>query len=101
MQLAQEWGVRRLLLETDCQVLVNLWMNRFNQRSEIYALLEKMEVLSRSFDAFSFCFIGRNCNKLAHACARLVSRDNQVAEWLLTPPGLADIRANDCNPIHN
>ena len=54
MQLAKERGVNRLLLETDCQVLVSLWLNRSNQESEISPLLDQMEELSRSFDVLIF-----------------------------------------------
>lgn len=76
MQLAKDQGVNMLLLETDCQVLVSLWVNRSQQKSEISSLLGQMEELSWSFDSFDFRFISRNCNKLARTCARLVSRDN-------------------------
>jgi hypothetical protein len=65
--------------------LVSLWLNRSNQEYEISPLLGQMEELSRSFDAFDFCFISRSCNKLAHACACLVDRDNQVVEWPIRP----------------
>jgi len=48
-KLAQERGVRRLILETDCQVLTGLWENRSYQRSEISALLTQMEdILARA-----------------------------------------------------
>jgi ribonuclease HI len=98
MILARDRGVRRLILETDCQVLTRLWENRSHQRSEISALLTQMEEISRSFEEFHFRFISRNCNMLAHACTRLVSRDSQVAEWSITPPGLMDTINRDCNP---
>jgi ribonuclease HI len=96
---AQQRGVRRLHLVTDCQVLVNLWLNRTNQKSEIAPLLQQMEDLSRSFEDFRFSFISRVCNKVAHECTRMVSRDNQVVEWLITPPGLRDVISTDCNPL--
>lgn len=82
--------MQRLQLETDCQVLVNLWDKRSSQKSEIDPLLRKMEDLSRSFEGFSFRFISRKCNKLAHECDRFVSCNSQV-EWLIIPPGLRDI----------
>jgi len=88
---ARTRGVRKLQLETDCQVLVNLWTNRTSQKSEINPILQQMEDLSRSFEAFDLVFINRKCNRFAHECARLVSRDNPVEEWLITPPGLRDI----------
>jgi hypothetical protein len=62
-------------LETDCQVLVSLWSNRLNQRSEINSLLQQMDDLSRSFVDFRLNFINRDCNKVAHECACMVSRE--------------------------
>ena len=98
MTLVRDRGVRRLILETDCQVLVSLWENRSHQRSEISALLTQMEDFSQSFEEFSFSSIS-SCNMLAHACTRLVSRDYQVAEWPLTSSGLMDIINRECNPV--
>lgn len=53
---ARDRGVQKLQMETDCQVLVNLWMNRSIQRSEIDQLLQQMEDLSRSFEVFHLNF---------------------------------------------
>lgn len=97
MSLAAERGIRQLQMETDCQVLVNLWFQRTSQKSEVDAYLRQMESLSRSFDDFNLCFISRACNKIAHECARRVSQDHQVEEWLITPPGLRDMLNEDCN----
>ena len=88
----------RLQLETDCQVLVNLWENRSSQKSEIAPLLRQMEEMSQSFEFFSLRFVSRDCNKLAHECARLVSTNSQVKEWHVAPPRLRDIINIDCNP---
>lgn len=52
-RLVKEQGVQCLQLETDCQVLVNLWKRRSNQKSEIVPLLQMMEDLSRSIEGFS------------------------------------------------
>jgi len=38
---------------------------------------------------------------LAHECAKLVSRDRPVEEWLVPPPALQDIANNDCNHVHD
>jgi hypothetical protein len=84
-------------LETDCQVLAGLLAKHTNQKSEIDPLLEEMDVLSWSFEACDLHFISRNCKRLFHECARLTSRDNQVVEWLINPPGLRDIIDADCN----
>lgn len=100
MLYAQERGVRRLIVETDCQVLLNLWGHRASQRSEIDPVLHQMEVLSWSFEDFVLIFINRSCNKVAHEFAKLVSRDYPVVEWRITPPVLRGIIADDCNPHH-
>jgi len=101
MQFAQDCGVSKLVLETDCQVLVKLWENRKTQRSEVAPVLFQMQDLSRNFEAFSFCFVSRTCNKLAHECARLVSRENPVEMWHIIPPGLQGTVDLDCNPAHD
>lgn len=82
-------------------MLVNLWENRASQRSEIEPLLIQMESPSRSFEGFKLLFVSRNCNNLAHECARLVSRDVQVEEWLITPSELRDAETLDCNLAHD
>lgn len=101
LRLAQDRGIQKVILETDCQVLICLWNSRAAQRSEIAPLLDEMEELSRSFQDFKFCFVSRTCNFAAHECARLVSRNSQVVEWHVPPPGLADIINSDCNPVIN
>lgn len=68
---------------------------------EIAALLFLMEEIGRSFVDFHFRFVTKNCNKLAHACARLVSRDSLVVEWPITRPGLMDIINMGCNPVRD
>lgn len=101
LRYALKRGIRNLKMETDCQILVSLWKGRANQKSEVDSLLKEMEDLTRSFEAFELIFISRDCNRLAHECARLVSRDNQVVEWLITLPGLRGIVDNDCNSFHS
>jgi hypothetical protein len=66
-------GVRKLHLETNCQVLVSLWMSRAKQKSVIAPLLQQIEDLSRSFEDFHLSFSSRHCNKVAHVIAHMVS----------------------------
>jgi hypothetical protein len=93
-------GVQRLVLETDCQVLANLWEQQRYQ-SEVGPILQQIEILSRSLYDFSLIFSSRSCNSLAHECAKLVSRSHPVEEWLVPPPGLRGIIENDCNHVHD
>lgn len=92
--------MRKLIVEADCQVLLNLWENHTSQRLEVDPILFQMEELSWSFEVFRLCFAHRTYNRLAHECARIVSRDDPVEEWLIIPPGLRDTYQNDCNSAH-
>jgi ribonuclease HI len=98
--LARELGMQRLQLETDSQVLVRLWEKRLCQNSEIGPVFQQIQDLSRSFVEFSFVYSSRECNTLAHECAKLVSRNNLV-EWLEPPPGLWGIMEAECNPSYD
>jgi hypothetical protein len=100
IQFALDRGVQRLVLETDCQVLANLWEQRRYQ-SEVGSILQQIEILSRSLYDFSLIFSSRSCNSLAHECAKLVSRSHLVEEWLVPPSGLRGIIENDCNHVHD
>lgn len=63
VQLAQNRGVFKLCLETDCQVLVNLWNNLTEQRSAVNVVLWDIKAASRSFNEFTFVFANRLCNR--------------------------------------
>jgi superfamily II RNA helicase len=84
-------------------VLVNLWKHPSRHNSEVGPLLQQIDDLSRGFVDFSFVFSSRTCNKLAHECAKLVSRDRSAEEWLVPvpPPALRGIADNDCNHVHD
>jgi hypothetical protein len=66
------------------QELITLWDAGRNQRSVIYPHLQRMQVLKLHFIAFSLVFASRDCNRLAHECARQVS--SVVAEWQIECP---------------
>jgi hypothetical protein len=52
--LAKQHGVQRVILETDCLDLVNLWRKKESQRSVIDPILKQIEDLSLAFHEFSF-----------------------------------------------
>lgn len=80
-QAAQENCNSSHCLETDCQVLVQLWEKRYSQRSEIEPLLHRLDELSRSFVEYKLNFVSRNYNKRAHECPKLVSHKSITLWW--------------------
>lgn len=96
--LARQHGVAKICLETYCLGLINLWESLDDQRSAVNLVLCDIKVLSRSFDEFTFVYANRDCNRVAHVCARQVSRDFVAEEWHDNPPlVLRDLLLSDCN----
>lgn len=48
ISLAHSIGSQRIVVETDCQVLVSLWEARHSQRSEITGILHLLQFVLRS-----------------------------------------------------
>jgi hypothetical protein len=70
LQLALQQEDLRVALEIDCLELINLWKKRDAQRSAIGPVLEEINALSLAFHSFSFYFVNRTCNKIAHVLAK-------------------------------
>lgn len=97
--LALELGVPNIVVETDCEELVQLWSMRSSQRSAVFGVLEEIFGLSLSFQRFSFTFANRVCNKVAHGLAKLVSGACMLGEWLnKLPTSVLGHVVSDCNP---
>jgi hypothetical protein len=99
IQFALDRGVQRLVLETDCQVLVNFWEQR---RSKVSPILQQIENLSRSLDDFSLIFFSsRSYN------SQLINVQSSYTVRTRWRSGLSHHRAyggikeNDCNHAHD
>jgi hypothetical protein len=69
-----------------------------DQRSAINLILRDIRSISRSFDEFTFVFANRECNRVAHECAR----QRVTEEWLDNPPlVISELLAKDCNSVSN
>lgn len=98
VELARANEVTKLCLETDSLEVVSLWNSADYQRSAIGFILQEIKALSRGFMDFSFVFLPRSCNRVAHECARLVSREQTSEVWHLEPPAaLRHLLDQDCN----
>ena len=99
--LAQQTGVQKLWLETDCKELVNLWNAGDNQRSTVAELLGEIRELSMGFQDFKFSFISRDCNRVAHVLAKQVTGDAPSGWWHEGPACIVNLMIADCNPGSN
>jgi hypothetical protein len=91
LNLARRVGVQKVMLETDCLELINLWFKRDTQRSIIDPLLKEIDAIRLAFQEFSFCYINRSCNKVAHILAKQVSDTHRLEMWYVTPECVSDL----------
>jgi hypothetical protein len=100
LQLAQQSGVSKLCLETDCLELLNLWKALDMQRSVVNLILQDIKCIGWSFDEFTFVYANRTCNRVAHECVRQVAHELDPVEWHLNPPNsLRNLLEDDCNHV--
>ena len=60
-------------------------------RSIIGHVLEEIVELSKGLLDFSFSFVNRVCNKVAHVLAKQVSDTHQLERWHVTPTCVDDL----------
>ena len=72
--LARQQGEQKVILETDCLELVNLW-KKDSQRSIIDPILKEIESIVLAFQEFAFVFVKHCCNKIAHVLACKTSHE--------------------------
>lgn len=78
--LAQQCRVRQVCAEIDCLRMLQLWEKPNTQRSVITPILLDIKEISRSFDEFTLVYAKRLCNRVAHNCARQVSKEHRVVQ---------------------
>ncbi|KAE8800936.1 Alanyl-tRNA synthetase [Hordeum vulgare] len=93
-------GFPDVVMETDCQEVVNLWHDRRDGRSVVDAILFEIEELSHTFSFFVIQHVLRAANGPAHLCAKYACTTNTTESWLTETPSflvsslLADCPAN-------
>jgi hypothetical protein len=63
-------GYQRVVIETDCLEMVNLWEARHGSRSAVSPILQEIGELPLSFISFSVQHAYRSTNLPAHLCAK-------------------------------
>jgi ribonuclease HI len=91
LKMAVQAGYQRVHLETDCLDVIQLWKRWESQRSIISYILEEIVELSNGLHEFSFSFVHRVCNKVAHVLAKQVSATHCLERWYVTPACVTDL----------
>ena len=79
-------GFTEAILETDCLEAVNLWNNRYDDRSIVAPILAEIRELSLNFSFFVIQHVIRAANGSAHLCAKRAGTLNGTKSWLEMTP---------------
>jgi hypothetical protein len=75
-----------LILETDCQVIINNWYDDRANRSVGCHLFEEMKDMEGSFQGSKLLYTSRDANSVAHLCAReAISLNMDVLNFHVSP----------------
>ncbi|XP_021842478.2 uncharacterized protein [Spinacia oleracea] len=72
VQLAKRYGFKHLILEGDCQVVINRLKKASTFLSDLDSLLDDVLSIITFFDFISFSHVKRDGNFVSHHLARLV-----------------------------
>ncbi|KAK1679088.1 hypothetical protein QYE76_039936 [Lolium multiflorum] len=87
----------KIILESDCMTLVELWKTRKKNRAAIWPILNHIEALSKEFISFDFRFVSRKANMAAHLTAKNMSSAMPECIWVSQVPAfLANCIQHDC-----
>ncbi|KAH7842800.1 hypothetical protein Vadar_009395 [Vaccinium darrowii] len=85
--LAKDQGIRRVVFEGDAKGLIDMLNGKPAGCEDIQLLvMDILQLCSSFFDAFSFVFVGRVCNVVAHELARKGCSLGSCSTWLVIPP---------------
>lgn len=85
--LAIEKGIRRVIFEGDAKGLIDALSGRGVGCEDIHLLvLDILQLCISSFEAFSFGYVGRKCNSVAHELASKGCSAGNCSNWVAIPP---------------
>lgn len=80
-------GFSRVLVETNCSKMVQLWHLRRFSRSIVAPVFLEINELALSFLSFDIQHVMRNANLSTHLCAKHASTLGVTDCWMDSPPG--------------
>ncbi|XP_074293530.1 uncharacterized protein LOC141620602 [Silene latifolia] len=96
LQEAESRGIRRLIVEGDCEVVIEDLKKRRTRRNDIFLIYYDILNLCRRFDDVSFSFVRRGLNKVAHEFAHVLPWEEGRRRWeSFFPPSIAPLADAD------
>ena len=100
LDLHSSGDARRVIIESDSKVAVDLCNDKSSNTSEIMSICNEIREIKRALSSCSISFVGRDANSAAHLCAKQASSDRRRCLWINYNPGfLEKTLRSDCNPV--
>jgi hypothetical protein len=75
-------GFQRVVFETDCLEVVDLWKSRHDSRSVVAPILQDIGEFALNFSSFVIQHVSRSATHSAHLCAKLACTMDGTHSWL-------------------
>jgi hypothetical protein len=75
-------GFQKVVMETDCLEVVDLWNSRHGSRSTVTPILQDIGELALNFTLFVIQHVSRSANHSAHLCAKYACTLLGTSNWL-------------------
>jgi ribonuclease HI len=75
-------GFQKVVMETDCLEVVDLWNSRHGSRSTVTPILQDIGELALNFTLFVIQHVSRSANHSAHLCAKYACTLLGTSSWL-------------------
>ncbi|XP_074271818.1 uncharacterized protein LOC141595752 [Silene latifolia] len=100
LQEAASRGIRRLIVEGDCEVVIEDLKKKRTGRDDIFLVYYDILNLCSRFDDVSFSFVRRGLNKVAHEFAHVLPWEEGRRSWeSVFPPSIAALADADLSNI--
>ena len=91
-QVAKEAALSSLIIELECQEVVELINNTNGSITAVHWIISKIQHHKRDFPTVKFLFVPRNCNAHAHSFAKFALGKDASAVWKETiPPNIHNV----------
>jgi ribonuclease HI len=97
LEAAVRPGFPKLIIQTDCTSVVDMWTEEKEPRFLGAHIIKEMKLLCNSFQEVKLLHIGREENKAAHCCAREALSGVSSIRFDVTPRFLTEVIQSECN----
>ncbi|CAB4270558.1 unnamed protein product [Prunus armeniaca] len=100
LHLAKNRGYLKVILETDCKVLIDgITGNHGNNSWPILPLIDEIHVVVSSFEEVTWSWVPRSANRAAHVAVSIDNKAMELQSWVDRPPlSLVGVLTSDALP---